>query len=173
MASKQKIKGSNFERDIAKHLSKVFGWNFERVPTSGAMTGGVNASRLDKMSDSQKLLLEGDLIPPDELPLFKIECKTLKTFNFSSLLNSSSIMEDWITQAQSDDKLWFLIFKINNRGIHVGMDETLFKHLYKGEKSLKYLHYNGVIIVNMEGFFEAYKDILIEINNQLINNEFA
>ena len=169
MPSKQKVKGSNFERDIAKHLSKVFGWNFERVPTSGAMTGGINSARLAQMSPSQKLLLEGDLIPPDELPLFKIECKTLKSFNFSSLLKSSAIMDDWIGQARSDDKIWFLIFKINNRGIHVGMDQNLFRMICNsGDQYHKHLQYNGVTIVNMENFFETYKNNLIEVNNQLM-----
>ena len=80
MPSKQKAKGNNFERTIAKHLSTVFGHNFERVPTSGAMTGGLNAHVLERLSDSQKLLLEGDLIPPDEMPNLKIECKSPPSF---------------------------------------------------------------------------------------------
>ena len=82
MTSPQKAKGNNFERDVAKHLSTVFGLNFTRVPTSGAMTGGMNAAVLERLSGSQKLLLEGDLIPPDELYNMKIECKTRKTFSF-------------------------------------------------------------------------------------------
>ncbi len=62
MTSPQKAKGNNFERQVAKHLSDVFDTNFTRVPTSGAMTGGMNAGLLEKLTKSQKLLLEGDLI---------------------------------------------------------------------------------------------------------------
>ena len=31
MPSRQKNKGNNFERVVAKHLSNVFGYNFERL----------------------------------------------------------------------------------------------------------------------------------------------
>ena len=82
MPSRQKNKGNNFERVVAKHLSNVFGYNFERVPTSGAMTGGINEHVLDRLSRSQKLLLEGDLIPPDEMYNIKIEC------NYDAITNS-------------------------------------------------------------------------------------
>ena len=61
MTSPQKAKGNAFERDVAKHLSTIFEANFARVPTSGAMTGGMNADVLARLSHSQKLLLEGDI----------------------------------------------------------------------------------------------------------------
>ena len=75
MTSPQKAKGNAFERLIAKHLTGIFEENFSRVPTSGAMTGGKNAHIIDTLTKSQKLLLEGDLIPPDSMYRMKIECK--------------------------------------------------------------------------------------------------
>ncbi len=110
MTSPQKAKGNNFERQVAKHLSDVFDTSFTRVPTSGAMTGGMNAGLLEKLTKSQKLLLEGDLIPPDHLYRMKIECKSRKKFSFFGCYTENKELDDWIEQARSRDKVWFLIF---------------------------------------------------------------
>ena len=160
MPSRQKAKGNNFERTIAKHLSDVFNYNFERVPTSGAMTGGMNSYVLDRLSESQKLLLEGDLIPPDELTNLKIECKSLKKISFSSFLTQNKTLDDWFEQAHSNQKLWFLIFKINNRGTFVGTHEFFFK---KFDVSGNYLYYNNNYIFPMDEFFERNKFIILEL----------
>lgn len=163
MPSRQKNKGNNFERSIAKHLSVVFGYNFERVPTSGAMTGGVNEHVLGRLSKSQKLLLEGDLIPPDEMYHMKIECKSLKSISFSSFLSSNSTLNSWIAQAYSADKVWFLIFKINNRGTFVCMSNVVFQHC-KSSRDNNRIYYNKeYVITSMDGFFEKNKDIIIDI----------
>ena len=127
MPSPQKAKGNNFERAIAKHLSEVFDSNFTRVPTSGAMTGGMNADVLARLTDSQKLLLEGDLIPPDHLYNMKIECKSKKDFSFSGMFANNKLLDSWIEQARTRDKVWFLIFKINNQGTYVCFTRNVFK----------------------------------------------
>jgi hypothetical protein len=161
MPSKQKAKGNNFERVISKHLSTVFGYNFERVPTSGAMTGGANAFVLERLSDSQKLLLEGDIIPPDEMSNLKIECKTLKQISFSSFLHGNKTLDDWIDQAKSKHKIWFLIFKINNRGSFVLTHEYFFK---KFQVDTNYIFYNSYYIVPMDNFFESNKYEIISLS---------
>ena len=160
MPSRQKAKGNNFERTIARHLSGVFGYNFERVPTSGAMTGGLNAHVLERLSGSQKLLLEGDLIPPDEMPNLKIECKSLKRISFSSFLMGNKTLDDWIDQAKSNNKIWFLIFKINNRGTFVLTHEYFFK---KFDIQSNYIYYNGYYIMPMVEFFETTKYIILDL----------
>jgi hypothetical protein len=161
MPSRQKAKGNNFEREIAKHLSGVFDSNFERVPTSGAITGGVNSSVLDRLSRSQKLLLEGDLIPPDDLYNIKIECKHHKDFSFSKMLTVNKKLDDWIDQAKSDnlDKVWFLIFKINNKGSYVCCHETLLVDL----SIANYLMYSDNIITTLDGFFEKNKETIARL----------
>jgi len=159
MPSRQKAKGNNFERSIAKHLSSVFDCNFERVPTSGAMTGGMNAWVLDRLSDSQKLLLEGDLIPPDEMYNLKIECKSLKKISFSSFLTQNKTLDDWIEQARSNTKLWFLIFKINNRGTFVLTHEFYAK---KFDIQTNYLYYNKCYMFPLTDFFEANKHLILK-----------
>ena len=163
MPSRQKAKGNNFERDVAKHLSVVFDSNFARVPTSGAMTGGMNADVLARLTKSQKLLLEGDLIPPDHLYKMKIECKSHKNFSFSKLFTENKLIDDWIKQAESDDKVWFLVFKINNRGKFVVFSEGVYKTC-RSLKDENYLIYKGrYYITSMDGFFEKYKRVLLKL----------
>lgn len=163
MPSPQKAKGNNFERDVAKHLSEVFGLNFTRVPTSGAMTGGMNAAVIERLSGSQKLLLEGDLIPPDELYNMKIECKTRKTFSFAKMFTENKELDDWIEQARARKKIWFLIFKINNQGKYVCFTRNVFKtcHELKGFNYLVYKKY--YYIAPMDGFFEKYSGYLLRL----------
>jgi hypothetical protein len=163
MTSPQKAKGNGFERIIAKHLSKIFDSNFTRVPTSGAMTGGMNAHVLEKLTDSQKLLLEGDIIPPDHLYNMKIECKAHKNFSFAKLFSRNKQLDDWITQAWSDEKVWFLIFKINNQGTHLCFGRDVFNKCDE-LKNRNYLVYNkDMYITSMDNFFEQYKQILLQI----------
>ena len=165
MPSRQKAKGNAFERDVAKHLSEVFGANFTRVPTSGAMTGGLNADILERLSESQKLLLEGDLIPPDELKRMKFECKSLKTLSFSKLFTENKMMDSWIEQARSREKVWFLVFKINNKGKYVCFTRNVFKTCNELENTNYLLYKKYYYITSMDGFFEKHKTSLLRLCN--------
>lgn len=163
MPSKSKAKGNNFERDIAKHLTEVFGENFTRVPTSGAMTGGMNADVLERLTRSQKLLLEGDIIPPDSLYRMKIECKSLKTFSFAKLFTENKTMDSWIEQARSRDKIWFLIFKINNKGKYVAFTRNVFKTCCE-LPNVNYLIYKKYYYITpLDNFFEKNKTVLLRL----------
>ncbi len=119
MPSKGKAKGNKWENDVCKLFGDVFQLSFKRVPTSGAMTGGANSAILELLSESQKLLLRGDIIVPDELRKIVIECKSRKVFPYHQLLESCKELNDWITQLDHDlkqnDLLGLLIFKANRR----------------------------------------------------------
>ena len=163
MPSPQKAKGNAFERDTAKHLSDVFDLNFTRVPTSGAMTGGMNADVLARLSHSQKLLLEGDLIPPDELYKMKIECKAHKDISFSKFYTENKMLDSWLEQSYSSEKVWFLIFKINNQGKFVAFNTSVFEDCNRLDGA-NYLVYKEINIVTpLDGFFEKYKDVLLRL----------
>ena len=99
--SRQKQKGNAFERVIAEHLTKVFDLKFFRTPGSGAYVGGRNFHRAAELTNSQQLLLEGDIVVPEELGHLKFECKTLKKFSFSSLLDHNAIFESWENQPEN------------------------------------------------------------------------
>ena len=163
MPSKQKSKGSAFERQIAKHLSTVFELNFERVPNSGAFTGGKNIHRYNTLTEAQKLIYDGDILVPEQLKNIKIECKWYKDFAFNLLLSENKQLDSWIDQGKVDFKIWFVIFKINNKGAFVVFDKTVWKTItHRGS----YTNYKGNYIIPMDGFFEKNKSVLLKLSDK-------
>ena len=129
------------------------------------MTGGMNADILSRLSDSQKLLLEGDLIPPDELYNMKIECKTRKTFSFAKLYSENKELDDWIEQARSRNKVWFLIFKINNQGKYVCFTRNVYKTCGELADTNHLCYKKYYYITSMDGFFERFHGHLLRLCN--------
>ena len=158
MANKQKAKGKSFEREVAKHLSVVFNLNFERVPNSGAFTGGLNSFRDSKLDEEQSRIFDGDILSPKELTNTEFECKSRKDFGFHLLFSESKELDGWIEQAKSD-KWWFLIFKPNRKGRYVAFDNRVHYTVNSPVMS-----YKDVFIVSMDGFFEANKDRILKYN---------
>lgn len=156
MANNNKNKGKRGEREIASHLSTVFGLNFCRVPNSGAFVGGQNAFRKQFLTPTQSLLATGDLIVPDELKHLSFEIKTYKDFSFASVYTTNKQLDTWIEQASSSDKKWFLIFKINHSGAFVVFDRKECWILPQN-----YACYGTNIICSMTGFFETNKTALL------------
>ena len=156
-----KEKGKAYERKVAKHLSKIFELSFTRTPNSGAYVGGANAFRMKTLSDSQILLTEGDIIVPDEIRNLKIECKARKKFLFHKLFSDNKDINDWIKQAkgESNDKIWFLLIKVNNYGEYICFDQQLFETFTFDN----FLVYDDVVIVSYTNFFENNKEVLLDI----------
>jgi hypothetical protein len=173
--SMQKQKGNAFERVTADHLTKVFDLKFFRTPGSGAYVGGKNFHRAAELTNSQQLLLEGDIVVPEELSYLKFECKTLKKFSFSSLLEHNAIFESWVEQAKSNDKLWFLIFKINNRGSFIVYEKALHSAFFHPNDN--YFSYDndsldhGVVIERLDGWFESNKEVLLKMAKTLMDGK--
>ena len=159
MANKQKAKGKNFEREIANHLSAVFDLNFERVPNSGAFTGGQNSFRDAKLDEEQSRIFDGDILSPKELTNTEFECKSRKDFGFHLLFSQNKEMDDWIVQARSDIKWWFLIFKPNRKGRYVAFDNRVYYTIDGPVMS-----YKDVFITSMDNFFETNKDRILKYN---------
>lgn len=158
--SRQKQKGNAYERVVAEHLTNIFQLKFFRSPGSGAYVGGKNFHRIHDMTNSQQLLLEGDIVVPEELADLKFECKTLKKFSFSSLYHKNATFDSWLEQAHSDDKMWFLVFKINNRGSFIAYDSHKYEPLLVPEES-NHMQYKNITITRLEGFFELNKESLL------------
>lgn len=154
MTSSSKSKGNRGEREVADHLTKYFKLNFERVPNSGAFTGGKNSFRKARLTRSQKLLTEGDLIVPEELYGMKVECKSYKKFSWHLLYTGNKQLDDWIAQAEDTEKIWFLTFKISYCGTYVVFSHT---------------HFDDFAIPNN---FHVYKEqyIICEFHNFFKNN---
>lgn len=164
MSSASKNKGKRYEREVAIHLSAVFGFNFCRVPNSGAFVGGRNDFRRQFLSQSQVLVSTGDIIVPDELKNIAFECKNYKEFAFSNIYTGSTQLDKWITQGEDTKKPWFLMFKINREGSFVVYDSNLVTPTIPGN----YSRYGKYTICAVEGFFEANKDYLLKFCSQPI-----
>lgn len=164
MTSKAKIKGSNFEREIAAKLSSVFGGSFIRSNLSGAYTGGSNAFRKSTLSVTQQRNCRGDITPPDHFPRMVIEAKNYKEFPFHQLMQNCSQLNKWIEQTEisaNDNDVWFLIFKINRKGTYVVFrnDTELFNKLNIGNHT----KYNDMVICDFESFFITNKEIITQM----------
>jgi len=156
MPNPNKQKGNRWEREVADHLSVIFGLSFQRIPNSGAFVGGKNSFRKDILSESQLLLSNGDIIVPDELKHISIECKSYRDFSFSSLFTTNKALDGWIEQSKTSDKQWFLVIKITHSGSFVVFDSSM-----KWVKSGPYMKYKGSTICSMETFFESNRDIIL------------
>lgn len=158
--NKNKNKGKAFERVIANHLTEVFNLSFTRTPNSGAYVGGMNVFRMKHLSESQILLTEGDIIVPDELHNMKIECKSYKSLSFHQLFSNCKQLDTWIDQASSDDKVWFLIFKINRAGTYICFHNKYYPNF---DTPNNILHYHDYIVMGYDGFFENNKDVILDM----------
>ena len=169
MANNNKNKGKRGEREVAAHLGKVFGLNFERVPCSGAFTGGKNFYRKAKLTETQNLLAEGDIIVPDQLKHLCFEVKTYKEFSFAGVYTTNKQLDDWIAQASSTDKTWFLVFKINHAGAFVVFDKKI-QSVLKMPTNFS-IYKERFVIVSMVNFFENNKEILLNSNTFVLTQE--
>lgn len=167
MPNKSKAKGNRVENEICKMFNQVFNLSFKRVPTSGAMTGGLNAQILAMLSDSQKLLLRGDIIVPDELSKVVIECKGKKKFAYNLLITGSAEIDKHIEQLNcdlcEDDLIGLLIVKVNNKGCFVCYN-TKNKSDLLG-KDINYITYN---YDNTKYIIESFTNEWIERNKDTL-----
>lgn len=166
--NKSKSKGKSFERDIAKFLCSIFDLNFERVPNSGAFVGGKNVFRTSKISEEQKLLMDGDIIVPKELSKFSIECKNYKSFLWHKLFkaNENKQLNEWLKQTiQTTKPYWFLCFKITHQSEYVVFDTRLKDYFYIGNYLIYTYNNMDVLITDLKLFFEQNKEKILELND--------
>ena len=155
-----KQKGNAWERDVAKDLSETFNENFIRVPNSGAYTGGANLHRLDRLTEDQKRMMDGDIMVPPCLSRFKIECKSYKTFEYHQLFTDNKTLNKWIKQAESGT-FWFLVIKVTRKGSYILFPTTL-SHYFRFKNFLRYT--DKYIITAYTDFWKNNADALRRIN---------
>lgn len=166
MSVNSKSKGSRAERELAKIFQDHLGGYFQRVPSSGAFTGGKNSSRKDIMSDTQIRAAKSDIIPPDEYPYLVIECKHYKALPYHSFVTDTnfSLLDTWIKELEYDcdeGDFGVLCFKANNRKWSICFHN-------------KYLHllnitnhaiYDSYVICDLLTFLENNKENIKGISN--------
>jgi hypothetical protein len=118
------VKGASFEREVAKTFSERFRdylgveKGFLRNTTSGAVFGGKNAHRLDKVVEERQD--SGDILTPPGFR-FSIECKNYRNApTFGSLFKGYAQWDKWLKQAKITKKEPILIVKYN------GCEEVVF-----------------------------------------------
>ena len=126
MTSRSKSKGNSWEREVAKHLSELYGESFVRVPNSGAYIGGANTKRKEMLHEGQIRSFKGDIIPGQSFPKFNCECKSYGDFGFHQLFQGDcKQLNTWIDQlldvADSGD-FNILFMKFNRKGKFVAVE---------------------------------------------------
>lgn len=129
MPSKAKTKGSQFEREVAKYLSDLYGESFVRIPNSGAYIGGLNTHRKTNLSENQIKSFKGDIVPPDSWVNFNAEAKNYNDFPFHQVVTGKcKQLETWLDQllavAEPND-VNFLFFKLSRKGRFVCVQSKL------------------------------------------------
>jgi len=125
MAVNGKQKGNSFERNVANFLTDLYGEQFLRVPSSGALIGGKNVVRKNTLSEAQIRNFKGDIIPGDSFPKLNLECKSYADFPFHQLFSGQvKILDTWISQCvavEDPGDLSMLIMKFNRKGQFVAV----------------------------------------------------
>lgn len=159
MSVNSKQKGSRAERECAKIFEKYLDGYFQRVPSSGAFTGGMNAARKNNMSETQIRAAKSDIIPPDEYPKLVIEVKHYKDFPYHGFVTSApmKLLDQWLSELEYDcdkDDIGVLCFKTNNKKWALAISSS---HLNKFNLS-SYAIYQSYIITDMEQFLSSNSD---------------
>jgi hypothetical protein len=186
MTSRSKIKGSSFEREVAKYLSELYNLSFIRnISGSGAYVGGKNFHRKSTLSDSQILSARGDIHCPESFSLLNIECKSYAAFAWHQLFDESKQLESWIDQLMtvSDvDSLNMLCFKITRQGRYIAVPAKVSIIHHQRERTGMFIDINHVCyttrlygvwnIYPFESFLKSYRETvaLLSSKNQLENS---
>jgi len=167
MTCKQKNKGNSWERDLCKILGEVLGGNFQRVPTSGAFTGGMNSFRKGFLSENQQKLFKGDIIPPDHITKLVVECKFYSQFAWNKLLcnagEDAKQLDKWIEQtieSANEGDFWIVAIKINNMGSFVVFEEKYAKDFQLSNRFI----YKTFILTDLKSFLNTNKEKILKIS---------
>lgn len=168
--SKQKTKGSSWERDIAKYLSQLYSESFLRnLSGSGSYVGGKNIVRKSSLTEEQIRHTRGDIIVPETFSLLNCECKSYSSFPFNLLLSSEcKQLESWIDQLVSSGDQYSvncLFMKITRVGKFVAVEEK-YDWVLKNHSVYNSVKYNKWIISELDTFFDSNKEKLKYISQK-------
>lgn len=123
MPSKQKTKGSGYEREVAKFLTNLYNETFIRTIGSGAFIGGINKSRTTHLTEDQTRSHKGDVTPPASFRNANIECKFYQDFPFHKLFTGDvALLNTWIEQVlevEDEGDVNIIFMKFNRKGQYV------------------------------------------------------
>lgn len=169
MPSKQKVKGSKWERDVAKDFSDLYGEKFIRTPESGARIGGANATLKETLHEDSVRVFKGDIVVPPSFRFLCIECKHYGDFPFHKLLlpGTTGQLEAWLEQLNDtadEADLQLLIFKIDYKGKFIATEK---RHLFNSTHGTYYTSRTGIswLITNYEEFLKLNENTIKRLAN--------
>ena len=171
MSSPQKVKGSGWERDVAKYLSALYDESFIRTQGSGAYIGGLNTVRKQTLDEDKIRSFKGDIIPGESFKKLNIECKFYKDFPFNLLYtNECKVIDNWLDQlldpADAKD-INILAMKFNRKGQYI-VFESKHSTLDPGTTYTKYKNTNKEhgpwYIVEFNSFWQLNKDTVKKLS---------
>ena len=169
MTSKSKVKGSSYEREVAKFLTAHYGETFIRnISGSGAYIGGTNSFRKVNLTEAMIRHAKGDVVPPESFNLLNIECKSYGSLEFHQLLNECKQLEAWLQQlmdASDETDVNILFFKITRRGQYIAVQAT-----EPWASTSNYVSYNSAklgqwMIYDFDNFFKLNSNLLKQLSN--------
>lgn len=170
MPSASKIKGSGFEREVAKYLSDTYGESFIRnISGSGAYVGGSNNIRKMNLTEAQIRHSKGDIVPPESFPRFNAEAKFYADFAFHQLFTECSLLESWLDQlikASDENDLNILFMKFNRKGRYVAVQAT-HPWMTSDKPFMTYVSpkFGEWMIYSFETFFEINTNLLKHLSS--------
>lgn len=128
MPSKSKIKGSGWEREVAKYLTDTYDVSFIRNNSgSGAYIGGKNTVRKTHLTEGQIRHSKGDIVPPEDWRYFNAEAKFYEDLAWHQLFDVCPQIESWLEQliavADTND-VNILFMKFNRKGRYVAVQAS-------------------------------------------------
>lgn len=129
-----RVKGSEYERKIAKILGAWYEEEFHRVPASGGLRWG---------KDNR---VAGDITTPVESKFpFTVECKKREEWDLEQILKGTGEIEKWWQQSVNDsdrvDTLPFLVFSKNFAPDYVMITACAFKKIVTASKKVPFNYF--------------------------------
>jgi len=176
MPSASKIKGSGFEREVAKFLSELYGAPFIRAPGSGAYTGGSNSHRRQVLHEGQVRSFKGDIMPPNDYGLLNAEAKFYADFPFHQLFSTCQQIEQWLDQlmvASDPGDFNILFMKFNRKGRYVAVQASTMWVKSSGYFTYTSPKHGCWMIYNFETFFANNANLVKNLCNPQHNIQVA
>ena len=164
MPSKQKQKGSSWERTCAIMLTKIYNETFIRAPGSGAYVGGINAERKEFLHEGVIRVMKGDIVPPPHFKKFNAECKSYADFPFHQLYaGACKTLDGWLIQAldaADEGDFTVLFMKFNRKGTYLVIEKNDSTQLKLGNHTSYYSPETGSwVIVDLDSFFSNDENV--------------
>lgn len=164
MPSRSKIKGSGFEREVAKYLTETYQESFIRNNSgSGAYIGGKNTFRKASLTEGQIRHTKGDIVPPESWRKFNAEAKFYSDLSFHQLWDTCPQIESWLDQLMAvadPGDVNILFAKFNRKGRYVAVQASA-----AWDSNCSHMRYTSPthgdwMIYSLETFFKLNRDHL-------------